>query len=184
MVARPKLLWPAGVNRSRMRGFLDGGTLAKCRDLLFKLPCEASTVITGLLSLSCVIYAGSGSMTVMPGIVNSPRYEQTSIIIQMNEDELTDIRVNGPWDRNWSYREHGFTLHADRSAGRWILTADSRKDLARETLILEDTGRLLWSQVADAPALNTAAVSIFSGSCEATREGSAAPDTLTSAQAK
>jgi hypothetical protein len=123
-------------------------------------------VITTLFGLSCVIYAGSGSLTVMPGIVTSPRYTDARITIQMREDELVDIRVNGPWDRDWSYREHGFALHADRSEGRWLLTADSRKDLARETLIVEDSGRLLWSQVSDAPALKTAAVSIFSGACE------------------
>lgn len=130
-------------------------------------------IITALLSLSCVIYAGSGSLTIVPGIVESPRYEHTSITIQMDEDQLLDIHVDGPWDRNWSYRDHGFALRADRSAGRWILSADSAKDLARETLVLEDTGRLLWSQVSDAPALKTAEVSIFSGACEALPAGTA-----------
>jgi hypothetical protein len=102
----------------------------------------------------------------MPGIVTSPRYEQTSITIQMSEAELLDIRVDGPLDKNWSYREHGFALQADRSGAHWILSAASTRDLARETLILDDTGRLLWSQISDAPAFKTAAVSIFSGSCQ------------------
>jgi hypothetical protein len=133
-------------------------------------PTRDTTMLTALLSLSCVIHAGSGALTAMPGIVESPRYQQASITIQIREDELVDIRVNGPWDRDWSYREHGFALHAQRSEGRWILSADSAKDLARETLVLEDTGRLLWSQVADAPVLNTAKVSIFSGACEPIRQ--------------
>jgi hypothetical protein len=125
-------------------------------------------MINALLSLSCAIYAGSGSLTIVSGIVESPRYQNASITIQMDEDQVLDIRVNGPWDRDWSYRDHGFALHADRSEGRWILSADSPKDLARETLVLEDNGRLLWSQVADVPALKTAEVSIFSGSCSPT----------------
>ena len=79
-------------------------------------------LINALLSLSCVIQAGSGSLTIIPGIIESPRYEHASVMIQMREDELMDIRVNGPWDRNWSYRDHGFALHAERSAGRWIWT--------------------------------------------------------------
>lgn len=72
-------------------------------------------MITALLVLSCVISEGSGSLNLMPGIIDSPRYQQTNITIQMTQTQLVDIRVDGPLDRNWSYREHGFALHADRS---------------------------------------------------------------------
>lgn len=119
----------------------------------------------------CKIAVGAGSLTLAPGIVESPRYEGAEIRIQLEDGRLRDIEVNGPYDHEYSYAANGFRLTAQRSGAGWLLEARlggaDGLDVVRESLVLTDVGRLVWVQFGTSEQLQAASGSVFSGHCDA-----------------
>jgi hypothetical protein len=124
-----------------------------------------------ITALVCKIAVGAGSLTLAPGIVESPRYEGAEIRIELEDGQLRDITVNGPYDHAYSYAANGFRLTAQRSGAGWLLEARlggaDGFDTIRESLALTDMGRLIWVQFATSEQLHSSAGSVFSGHCDA-----------------
>lgn len=120
-----------------------------------------------ITALVCKIAVGVGTLTVAPGIVQTPRYDGAEVRIVMDGAKLVDVLVNGTWDKNYSYAAHGFKLTATRLADRVLLEASIEGlDVVRESLLLADSGSLLWTQLANADVLRASSASLFTGHCE------------------
>ena len=116
-----------------------------------------------MTTLLCHVIAGVASVTMDPGMIESPRYDGARIEITI--DDTLDIRVNGTYDRNYSYAAHNIGLTATRLRDRWMLEA-SEGDELRETIIITDTGQMMWTQLANADSVHASSASLFIGSCE------------------
>lgn len=120
-----------------------------------------------ITTLVCHISLGVGALTLVPGIVEVPRYKETEIRIELDGSKLVDIRVDGPFDRAYSYVEHGYALSSARLADRLLLEAKIEGlNAEREQLIITDAGQLIWTQIGNADELRTSSGSLFVGSCK------------------
>jgi hypothetical protein len=120
-------------------------------------------VITSLL---CTITTGYGAITMSPGIVPTPRYDGARVEIILTDGTPTDIRVDGPYDRAYSYVAHGIRIQARRLGDSWLIdTRIEGEDAGRESLIIDAHGQLVWVQLANARQLRAASASVFAGRC-------------------
>lgn len=122
---------------------------------------------TVLTTLVCKIALGAASVTLQPGIIQTPRYDGAEVRLVFDGAALTDIVVDGPYDRHYSYAAHGFALSSVRLADRLLIDAKAEGlDAIRESMILTDGGQLIWVQIANADQLRASAGSLFIGSCK------------------
>lgn len=120
-----------------------------------------------LATLICHVTVGFGSVTLYPGIIETPRYQGAEVRILLDSDRLTDITVNGPYDKAFSYAAHQYVLASARLADRLLLEAKGEGlNAVRETLIVTDDGQLLWTQVSNADSLRASSASVFVGTCQ------------------
>lgn len=120
-----------------------------------------------LTTLLCHVTVGFGTVTLYPGIIETPRYDDTEVRIVLDGDRLTDITVNGPYDKQFSYVAHGYVLTSVRLADRLLLEVRGEgMNALRETLIVTDRGQLIWTQLGNADALRASSASLFIGTCE------------------
>lgn len=124
-----------------------------------------------ITALVCKVAVGVASLTIYPGVEQSPRYQGAEIRIEFDGGKLTDIRIDGPYDRDYSYAQHGVKLNATRLGDRWLLEAriDGKLDAEHEQMVITDSGQLLWVQVADDQRMHASSGSLFTGSCRAAR---------------
>lgn len=110
-----------------------------------------------MLNLLCHIFIGAGALNLLPGIVESPRYADTLITIS------DDIVLDGPLDRQRSYRHEGLTVTRNGNP------IDVTGPQSREHLVVDSAGRLLWTILSFSDSPNIASVSIFQGQCESVK---------------
>lgn len=120
-----------------------------------------------LVTLVCHVAVGFGTVTLYPGIIETPRYDQTEVRIVLDDDRLTDITVDGPYDKVFSYAAHGYALTSVRLADRLLLEVRGEGlNALRETLIVTDGGQLIWTQLGNADSLHASSASLFIATCE------------------
>ncbi len=112
-------------------------------------------------ALICKVALGVGALNVVPGIVESPRYADAVLVVQLAP---ADLWVIGPIDRATSYRTQGLAVSASKAGGGWFI--DAVGGSIREHLVIDATGHLLWSSTGYAAAFDAASVSIYTGTCE------------------
>lgn len=119
-------------------------------------------------TLVCTIVQGYGAVTLYPGIVESSRYNETSITISLNGDAVQDVQVSGPFDRDFSYSLNGFkfSLRIQDGSKTITATAESEGNFSKEVFTINDNGRLIWSQAAYADAFRAASASLYNGNCK------------------
>ncbi len=121
-----------------------------------------------IAALVCKVAIGVGSVTALPGVVQSPRYDGAELRIEFTESgELADIMVTGPFDKAGSYRDQGLSLLAVRSDGVLVIEASLvGLNPIRETLLITSSGSLLWTQISHAQEVRASSASLFTGHCE------------------
>ena len=122
---------------------------------------------TALTTLVCKIAIGAASLTLHPQIIQTPRYDGAEVRLVFDGGQLTDIVVDGPYDRQYSYLAHGLVLTSVRLADRVLIDVRGEGlDATRESMILTDSGHLAWVQIANADQLRSSAGSLFIGACK------------------
>lgn len=118
-------------------------------------------------ALVCKIALGVGTVTLQPGIIQTPRYDGAEVRLEFDGARLADIRVNGPYDKDFSYVAHGLQLSSTRLADRVLIEARGEGlDAVRESMILTDLGQLIWTQLSNGDELRASSASLFVGQCE------------------
>lgn len=118
-----------------------------------------------IAALVCKVALGVGALNVYPGIVESPRYADAVIRIQFTDGVPFDIAVSGPLDRGGSYAVSGKKVSGVAVGDGWFI--DAVGSSVREHLVIDSSGRLLWSSVSYAVEFKAAAVALYTGQCEA-----------------
>lgn len=103
----------------------------------------------------CTIAFGLGMLSFVGEPQESLRYEGATVEITKN-----DILVNGPFDKNFSYKEKGLFIRTTKD-GEW-----TRIETPYEVFLISDAGTLLMTQASIANEFKAASVSMFRGRCE------------------
>lgn len=115
-------------------------------------------------ALLCHIATGAGALNLYAGIVQSPRYADTAITIELHDGVPADIVLDGPLDKHYSYVANGMRLDARLTMGGWIIDAVSTEQ--RDVIVIDAAGRLMWTRAVYAAPLDAWAVGMFTGTCE------------------
>lgn len=119
-------------------------------------------------TMLCLVGDGSGTLDVLPNMVPALVYQNAEIRLQFTGSKLRDIRIDTPYQKDWSYADHGFNLLTHRTEqGTFLVAQVSPPGFATETMFLNPHGRMLWSQVTNVKAqpFDTVAFSVFNGAC-------------------
>lgn len=118
-------------------------------------------------ALVCSISVGVGAITLAPGIVQTPRYDGAEVRIELDGSHVTDITVNGPYDKAYSYAVNGLTITTVRLADRLLIDVRGEGlDALRESMVLTDAGQLIWVQIGNADQFRASSGSLFVGRCK------------------
>lgn len=121
-----------------------------------------------ITALVCKVVLGVGALNVVPGFIQSPRYADTEVVIQFADDVPRDVVVTGPLDLGVRYSAAGMKLSALPLAGGWLIEVVYPGDSPeRETLLIDNGGGLLWTQLGYAAEMHAASASLYRGTCEA-----------------
>lgn len=114
--------------------------------------------------LTCTVGLGVGTVSVLPGIVQTPRYDGATVQVDLATGNLV---VSGPLDKGFDYAEHGYHTSIESFEGKWVITlASPSEDFDREHILILASGSLLWTSVSYATILNAAAASLYVGHCQ------------------
>ncbi len=119
-------------------------------------------------TMVCTVDDGQGTLDVLPSMVPAKVYERAEIRVQFEGSRIRDIRIDTPYQRDWSYAEHGFNLLTHRTEqGVFVVAQVAPPGFATETMYINARGRMLWSQVTNVKAhpFNTVSFSVFNGAC-------------------
>lgn len=119
-----------------------------------------------IAALVCKVALGVGAVNIYPGVVESPRYDDTSIVIEFADGAPKDIVVNGPLDKMYRYSKAGIAVQSNKLGEGWAIDALAVDGSVRERLVIDSKDGLYWTQASYADKLNVVAVSIFIGQCQ------------------